>query len=105
MSKYYLNDDHTYRPAELMEWAMQLEELSQTGKRKVANDIIHGKHVSTVWLGLNHNFGIGKPLVFETMVFSEHDSATDIYMDRYTTWEEAEAGHKKAIEWVKKHYG
>lgn len=105
MSKYYLNDDHTYRPATLMEWSFQFEELSKAGKRHVATDIIHGKHVSTVWLGLDHNYLGGKPLVFETMVFSEHEPNTDIYMERYTTWEEAEDGHQKAIEWVKKHYG
>jgi hypothetical protein len=34
------------------------------------------------------------------MVFDEPKSGTDIYMDRYTTWDEAIEGHKKAIQWV-----
>jgi hypothetical protein len=94
--KYYLNEDKTYRPAELMEWAEQFEYMD----RHVGNDMIEGKHVSTVWLGIDHGFMGGDPLVFETMVFSEHDPWTDIYMDRYSTWHEAVAGHQKAIEWV-----
>ncbi len=101
MSKYYLNEDKTYRPAELMEWAEQFEHMD----RHVGNDMIEGKHVSTVWLGLDHGFMGGEPLVFETMVFSEHEPRTDIYLDRYSTWDEAVAGHQKAIEWVKKNYG
>lgn len=34
---------------------------------------------------------------FETMIFGgEHDQ----YQERYSTWDEAEAGHKRAIELV-----
>lgn len=99
--KYYLNEDKTYRPAELMEWAEQFEHMD----RHVACEVIEGKKVSTVWLGLDHSFCGGKPLVFETMVFSEYDGGTDIYMDRYFTWDEAVEGHKKAIAWVKENYG
>ncbi len=104
MSKYYLNEDKTYRPADLMEWAEQFEELSKKDERHVGDDIILGKHVSTVWLGLDHNLHRGAPHVFETMIFSEHEPRTDIYMDRYSTWDEAVAGHQKAIDWVKKNY-
>jgi hypothetical protein len=49
--------------------------------------------VSTVFLGIDHNFGNGPPLLFETMVFGgEYDG----YCKRYSTWEEAEGGHKTA---------
>lgn len=99
--KYYLNEDKTYREATLEEWSEQFEHMD----RHVGNDIVLGKHVSTVWLGLDHNLFGGEPHLFETMVFSEHRSGTDIYMERYSTWDEAVAGHQKAIEWVKKHYG
>ena len=99
--KYYLNEDKTYRPAELMEWAEQFENMN----RHVGSDMVDGKRVSTVWLGLDHSFGGDKPMLFETMVFSEHEPHTDIYMERYSTWDEAVEGHQKAIDWVKKHYG
>ncbi len=96
-SHYFLNEDHTYSPCDLMTWANQFEKGN-----KVADDIIDGKHVSTIWLGLDHNFlAKGPPLVFETMVFDEPESGHDIYMDRYTTWQQALEGHNKAIEWVK----
>ena len=101
MRAYYLNEDKTYRPANLMEWSEQLQRLAKANTRHVGKDIIHGHMVSTVWLGLDHNWFGGKPLVFETMVFEGDKPGRDIYMNRYTTWQEAEEGHQKAIVWVK----
>jgi hypothetical protein len=55
-------------------------------------------YISTVFLGLNYKLGEGEPLLFETMVFGgKHDGE----MERYTTWHEAAAGHKKMVEKVK----
>lgn len=51
--------------------------------------------VSTVWLGLNHAFDSGPPLIFETMIFG---GPMDEYMDRYSTEEEAKAGHEFAVQ-------
>ena len=90
---FFLNEDHTYRPCGLMEWGKQL----QTMERHVADDQINDCRVSTIWLGTDHNHWGGPPLVFETMIFKE---GSDIYCERYTTWQEAEAGHKEAIQWV-----
>lgn len=103
--KYYLLEDKTYRPATLMEWSEQFEEMSVNKTKHVGNDIIGDYHISTVWLGLDHNFLGGKPLVFETMVFEHPRDSCDIYMERYSTWDEAVEGHKTAIEWVKMNYG
>lgn len=56
--------------------------------------------VSTVWLGLDHNFGdSGDPLIFETMVFEE--SETHELCWRYSTEEQARQGHRDAIREVK----
>lgn len=50
--------------------------------------------VSTVFLSLDHNWGDGPPILFETMIFGgEHDG----YQERYRTWEEAEEGHEIAL--------
>lgn len=100
MNHFYLNDDHTYRCCSLTEWSEQIDKLYKENKKHLAYDIINGKLVSTIWLGLNHNHHGGRPLLFETMVFSEEQSGHDIYMDRYTTWHEAIVGHKKAVQWV-----
>ncbi len=100
MTHYILLDDHNVRPCHFMEWAEQFEKMSKANTRHVGDDMIGEYHVSTLWLGLDHNYyGGGPPLLFETMVF-HGDHLGDIYMDRYTTWDEAVEGHKKAIEWV-----
>lgn len=54
--------------------------------------------ISTVDLGLDHSFGIGEPLYYETMIFGLNDEYE--YMERYSTQEEAIKGHIKAIEYV-----
>jgi len=78
-------------PVELLEWAKWFE----TTDRHVGNDTINGYRISTVFLGLDHNFGVGAPLLFETMVFGDDDEED---MERYATYEEAEEGHKRFVE-------
>ena len=54
--------------------------------------------VSTVDLGLNHRFGEGNPLYYETMIFNaEHDC---VYCDRYETREKAQKGHDEIIKLI-----
>lgn len=56
-------------------------------------------HISTVWLGLNHNFSRnGPPLIFETMVFG---GALDGYQERYSTKELAAEGHARWVQTVR----
>jgi hypothetical protein len=56
--------------------------------------------VSTVFLGIDHSFNRdGPPLLFETMVFGGH---LDQQMDRYATLEEAEAGHVRWVDRVRR---
>jgi hypothetical protein len=100
MSHYFLNEDHTYTPCDLMTWAIQFEEMSRNHTKHVGSDRINGFHVSTVWLGLDHAWLGGPPLLFETMIFDNKEDRSDIYQDRYTTWDEAVEGHKRAIQWV-----
>ena len=54
-----------------------------------------GITISTVWLGLDHNWGDGPPLIFETMVFGGPNDQ-DCY--RYSTEEEALAGHEARMK-------
>lgn len=56
--------------------------------------------VSTVFLGFARRFldDDGPPILFETMIFGgKHDH----YQERYTTWDDAVAGHKRAVRRVK----
>jgi hypothetical protein len=50
--------------------------------------------VSTVWLGIDHNWGPGPPLIFETMVFG---GDLDGHGDRWPNEDAASAGHD---QWV-----
>ena len=55
--------------------------------------------VSTVWLGMDHSFGDGPPLIFETMVFG---GELDQECDRYTTEEQAQQGHAAMVARVQR---
>lgn len=64
----------------------------------VAKTSLGEVEVSTVFLGIDHGFlGHGK-LFFETMVFGGPE---DGEMERYTTYEQAELGHKRMVEKIK----
>lgn len=94
MADYY---DRDGTPMTLMEWASAFE--TRMEKKRVAETTLpNGRWVSTVWLGLNHAFGDGPPLIFETMVFDGHDTMHSLDEDRYSTEAEALAGHAALCE-------
>lgn len=93
--KYILNGKEAV-PADLMTWARWLE----TADRHV-DDITIGRYrISTVFLGSDHQFGEGPPLIFETMVFVDGGSE-DLWCERCTTWEQAEEMHKRGCDYVR----
>ncbi len=96
---YILDENKNATPANFMDWANFFE---KTENRIVNQEEIKEHQVSTVFLGLDHNWNpkSNVPLIFETMVF-EPNSYSEIYCTRYSTWNEAEEGHKKAVQWVK----
>ena len=62
----------------------------------------HRYRVSTVWLGLDHSFFGGPPLIFETMIFAEEGTMDDLYQERYSTGQQAIRGHMRAVRWLKR---
>jgi hypothetical protein len=98
--KTYILDGHTPVPCEDLTWWSW---WFGTADRTVALTEQENIRVSTVFLGLDHAFrDDDRPQLFETMVFYS-DKADD--MDRYATWEEAEAGHAEMVRRVfSKHY-
>lgn len=95
MAEHYILGEDGKTPVEcdLMTWARMFE----NGSRVVRKSTVCGIDVSTVFLGLNHQYGDGPPLLFETMIFGgEHDQ----YQERYSTWGEAEAGHEAAEQMI-----
>lgn len=90
---YYLDsDNHLVGTHEFLEWARWFEYTNRVvGWTQIVADV----HVSTVFLGIDHrHFGDGPPIVFETMIFG---GALDQDMWRYSSWDDAEAGHKAAV--------
>ena len=68
-------------------------------KRVLQTTLPNGKWVSTVWLGINHQFSNGPILIFETMVFNSKGNFSDeLDMKRYSTENDAIIGHYKMIE-------
>lgn len=92
MSNYY---DPDGKPITMADWAQSFEDWR---KRIVGLTHIGSIRVSTVWLGLDHSYGEGPPLIFETM---PHDEVKDEWMDqhmrRYSTIEQARAGHLEVV--------
>lgn len=82
-------------PCDLRTWASQFENADA---RRVAKYDEGGVEVSTVFLGLNHAWGGGPPLWFETMVFG---GPLDGEQERCTTFDEAERQHAEMVERVK----
>jgi len=105
----------------LIELKLRDPNYKVVGDDYLGNDLQRYR-VSTVWLGLDHNYSGGDPIIFETMVFEDklvhakvpaipkyglegleykfHPSM-DNFTRRYHTLAEAEAGHKEVVAEVK----
>lgn len=90
--------DRKGRPLTCLQWA-ELIERNPDGYKFVGQDQIGPYRVSTIWLGLDHSFGGGPPMIFETMIFTGKysDGGYIQYQERYSTEEQAIAGHAAAI--------
>jgi hypothetical protein len=94
---YILKGKEVVPVEDVLEWGRF---FGDGDKRRVAwTDFGENNYVSTVFLGLDHSFGEGPPLIFETMVFG---GELDQEQDRYSTWDEAVEGHNRMVERVKK---
>lgn len=95
--------DRKGNPITFEEWG---DSFGDFEKKVVAKETLpNGYWVSTVWIGLDHRFdGEGAPLIFETMVFSSTGGGEGVDdwgekdMERYSTEEEAIAGHAAMVE-------
>lgn len=90
--------------------------LIDVAYKRVAVTEIGPYTVSTVWLGLDHNYRGGPPLIFETMVFTssawreenmrlpighpDREALLDIDCQRYCTEDEAVTGHRQLVELI-----
>jgi hypothetical protein len=88
---YILNEDKTTSLVVTEEDKLRAYAALSSLSKIVAQEEIGNARVSTIFLGLDHAWGVGEsPLLFETMVFPSED------MWRYHTYQEALEGHRKA---------
>jgi hypothetical protein len=100
LTYYILDENHELVPTKnVLVWARWFEKARLDGSNIVGKTKIGDVEVSTVFLGINHNFFGDTPQVFETMVFG---GAWDQYQWRCLTWDEAEQQHEDACDAVRR---
>lgn len=98
MIRYYDKDGTPI--SDVLAWGKKLEDIEY--KRVAKTTLPDGTWVSTVWLGLDHQYGDGPPLIFETMVFEAEHDLGELDQKRYSTLAEAEDGHNAMVKrWLR----
>jgi len=105
--RYFILENGKMRPSTLMEWSRWFGNFdNRTVDRTDIDDLPNypgGEFISTVCLGLDHNF-IGvvqaghKPALFETMIFG---GKYDQRMWRYASYGEAKVGHWNIVDCIR----
>ena len=97
-AKYMLINGEIKKTYDLLEWGAWFEIDPELSGRRIEATEIGDVRVSTVFLGLDHGWGEGPPVLFETMIFGgEHDQ----WQDRCCTLDEAKLMHKRAVWMVR----
>ena len=100
--RYILHEKVPVPVEDLLEWAHWVEEHFE--QRIVKQEEVGPYWVSTVFLGLDHDFTeSGPPLLFETIVCHGRggDGVKDAPFARTSTWELALETHTEAVVWAK----
>lgn len=88
--------------ADRRRWIESLPEDQRTGIGRIV-EVWNGDggklRVSTSFLGSDHRWSGDVPILFETMIFGGTEPKL---IERYSTWDEAKAGHARIVEEVKR---
>lgn len=106
---YILIDKTPVHEPDILKWARWFE----TANRIVAKSLYRRYEISTVFLAIDSALFGGPPLFFETMVFKlprptiadrwagkKQNNRFENIQERYSTWEQAEAGHQRIVNRV-----
>lgn len=112
---WILDEDHNPKTVTVREWSEWYEAASKDGReaRRVASTETATMWVSTVFLGINHQFGDGPPILFETMIFTREEypkefegkitwHRDDLDTIRYATWDDALTAHTTIVRRIQK---
>ena len=87
MDTYILNEKNEPVPEpDMQKWGAFFNDP----RRIIARTDVGPARISTVFLGIDHAFGGGTPVLFETMIFN---IPGDEYQERFCTYAEAVRGH------------
>src|SRR5690606_30445769 len=101
---YRLTEDFQIEPTDADGWA----ETFDDPRRFLARDRVGAFEVSTVFLGINHAFTEGPPLVFETMIFLHGRNGWEggeQYMERFATYDDAMTKHAYIVQTLRQYSG
>jgi len=95
MEFYILEGKKPKQVESLIEWSEWYSKSNHLVKRTELPD---GVIISTIFLGQDTRISKAfPPILFETMI---QGGLHDMYVEKYSTWEDAEKGHEKAIRIV-----
>lgn len=97
IAMYYVLDENN-EPVKETDTNKFCRWIEDKKNRRIAYTKVGSKAVSTVFLGIDHGFDGGPPVLFETMVFG---GKFNEYMKRYCTYNGALEGHDETVELVK----
>ena len=120
LGHYILDEKGEVKEVDLYTWAEWLEDPSTN--RRLAHTRVGDYNVSTVFMGLDHNFGGGskKPILWETMIFENELTVEfmeplgkeiryhktlerdDFGFARYSSKEDALQGHEHNVQELEK---
>lgn len=108
--QYILNErDEPVPEHDLIKWGRWLQE-NRDRLTVASGESAHGELVSTSFLGLDHAFGGGPPLLYETCVFAPEVMQTPFgplhpaeVVDRYPTRDAALLGHAAVLARANQH--
>lgn len=83
-----MNPDGSYEPCSDYSLADQ--------NRVIQQDIVGRYFISTVFLMIDHAYGGGAPVLWETMVFPDN-TFSEVYCERYTSYVDALEGHVRTV--------
>jgi hypothetical protein len=101
MSTMYILDENNNPVVctDTLRWGRWFENADRSVRKTEA----FGCLVSTVFLGLDHRYDKGPPLIFETMIFGPDEHPLNEYQTRCSTWDEAVHQHSVALRELMRH--
>lgn len=104
---YVLNDAGEPVPEpDTLVWSKWLAAATVEGRRHIGDDTVGPYRVSTVFLGLDHSYGEGPPVLWETMIFGMPQKISgklyrkELFQKRYCSKAGALAGHARAVKYA-----